>query len=167
MSHIDLGTTGAKRATWSENPRKLLKDIIDDNPNSSEAEWRRLFKAAARNEDDQIDAVLDYFLDNTIRSLMPRKAPERTAAAAARVKEARERAVYVKERVESRVREAAKIVLLELTMPNGKKLGECTGADCKRFDGWFHRLAKVVPVNKRVDETLSEKRLQQIWRQKK
>ena len=167
MTKIDLGNSGAKRATWDENPRKLLKSIIDDNPNAGDMEWRRLFVEEMENDRDQRGAVYTYYLDNNIRSLTPRKAPERAAAAAVRVKSARERAVHIKEQVESHVREAAEIVLLELVTPNGKKLGECTGADCKRFGGWYMRIAKVVPTNERVDETLSEKRLQQIWRQKK
>jgi hypothetical protein len=158
MTKIDLGNSGAKRATWDENPRKLLKSIIDDNPNAGEAEWWKLFKATAAY--DQVEAILNWWLHNNVRSLTQRseRTPPQAAAAAAQL------GGKLDDRVHD---EAEKIVLLVLGMPNGKPLSECTGADCKRFGGWFGRLVEVVPENERVGDVLSEGRLQEIWTQEK
>jgi hypothetical protein len=159
MAHIDTGVTGAKRATWREiNPRRLLRAIIDANPNGTEQEWRDDFweqvnKRAKENEQSYIFVITQYWLDNNIRSLLAEDSePDR--AAQARSHQAA---------VEQVAQQTHALLLMRLTMPNGKLLGECTGADCKRFGGWYARIGKLVPARKIVGEVLTEDRLRELW----
>src|SRR6516164_1704973 len=75
----------------------------------------------------------------------------------------RERAHSVKRQLKARVQEEAKLILLDLLMPNGKTLRNCTGADCECFGGWFTRLAKHVPAKKLVGDVLNERDVRKLW----
>ena len=54
-------------------------------------------------------------------------------------------------------------VLLDLEMPNHKKLSQCTGADCKQFSKWFATLAREVPAHKTVGQVLKGSQLKKLW----
>jgi hypothetical protein len=51
---------------------------------------------------------------------------------------------------------------LKLTMPNGKKLGDCTGQDCINFGGLFQKIGEHVPLNRRVGDVLSEEQIKNL-----
>jgi hypothetical protein len=48
-------------------------------------------------------------------------------------------------------------------MPNNKRLGDCTGAECLAFGSWMALLAKEVPSTKIVSQVLSEKQVWKFW----
>lgn len=56
----------------------------------------------------------------------------------------------------------SKIVLLELTMPNGKRLKDCTGGEVATFGNRFKLIADRVGKSRLVGEVLSEEDLQKI-----
>ncbi|XUM19751.1 hypothetical protein ACRAVF_18980 [Bradyrhizobium oligotrophicum S58] len=55
-----------------------------------------------------------------------------------------------------------KIVMLDLIMPNGKKLRECTFAEVARFGGMFTDIGKEGKPTQVIDKHLSEADLQSI-----
>jgi len=163
MTHIESGRQGAKRQTWRDvNPRKLLREIIEDDPDGDEAAWREAFIKKIVDELDGIDlegtytgACVKYTLDNAILAL----APTRKKSSKLVQKET------MKEAIDKAQTKAQAILLLHLVMPNGKPLGQCTGADCKRFGGWYAKLGKLVPKGKTVAEVLSESKVRQLWQE--
>jgi response regulator RpfG family c-di-GMP phosphodiesterase len=80
-----------------------------------------------------------------------------------RTAQKRERAAQVRSRVAERVREEAERILLDLEMPNGKLLRDCTGRDCKRFGGWYQRFAEKVGPRKPVGDVLSEQDVRKLY----
>ena len=62
-----------------------------------------------------------------------------------------------------RVREAA-VKLLDLSMPNGKPLRDCTGSDCKKFGGWLGKIAAKVGARQKVGSVLSEAQVRKLNR---
>jgi hypothetical protein len=48
-------------------------------------------------------------------------------------------------------------------LPNGKLLRNCTGSDCKRFGGWYQRLAAKVRPRKLVGNVLSEQDVRKLY----
>jgi hypothetical protein len=162
MTHVESGVTGAKRQTWRDiSPRKLLREIIEDDPKGGEAAWRTAFLAAINKELDGVDltgtyteACVLYSLDNALLALMPQyETKGRRAAQKAKTATA----------VENAQTRSQAILLLHLIMPNGKPLGQCTGADCKRFGGWYAKLAELVPARKQVADVLNESKVRELW----
>lgn len=159
MTYVDMGTTGAKRASWRDcNPRALLRDIIQSNPAADEGRWRQQFLESVQDDLDLMRAIIEYWLDNNIRSLTMLKLPD--ADAKDKILKATQAAkVALKRRIERE----AKVILLGLAMPNGKPLSKCTGADCRSFGGWFQALGRRVPARKTVGEVLTEDQVARIW----
>ena len=50
-------------------------------------------------------------------------------------------------------------------MPNDKRLGDCTGNECRQFGQWFAVLAEKVPSAEIVRNVLSEKEIFRVWEQ--
>jgi hypothetical protein len=167
---ITPGVLGAKRATWRDaNPRKLLQDIIEANPNGPETLWRKLFWERVESDDDQIQAIVAYWLDNHVRYIQDHgpDTKQETAKKGPAAQAAEQKTETVKENVKSTLREhivrEARVILLEIMMPNGKKLAQCTGADCKNFGGWLTAVATKVPAKKKVADILSEAEVRKLW----
>jgi hypothetical protein len=59
---------------------------------------------------------------------------------------------------------ARRVVLMEWLMPNGKALGDCTGAECARMGGWHRAIAKRVAPRQIVRKVLSEDDVQALWK---
>jgi hypothetical protein len=47
--------------------------------------------------------------------------------------------------------------ILQLVMPNGKKLAECTGAECIEFGGWYTAIGERVGAKNLVGKVLRER----------
>jgi hypothetical protein len=168
------GVLGAKRASQRKvNPRSLARRILDANtaaesPTKAEiARCRSLFWEAVEDDNEQLHAIVEYFLDNTLRSLLDEKAkpdPARLAEVKAKAAAATKTAT---EKVEIKVRDhierKAQLILLDLVAPNGKRLGDCTGGDCKRFGGWYGALARAVPPGSKVGKVMSEQEVRKAW----
>ena len=54
------------------------------------------------------------------------------------------------------------VLLLDLDMPNGKKLRDATGADCARAGGFYAEISKHIKPTQVVDKHLTEANLQDI-----
>jgi hypothetical protein len=53
--------------------------------------------------------------------------------------------------------------LLDWQLPNGKRLGDCTGRECRKAGGWLVRVAAKVPPRKLVRDVLDQGELQKLW----
>ena len=158
MTFINQGLIGAKRATWrNANPRLLLQKIITDLPSESEETWRELFWEKVENDTDQIRAIVEYWLDNNIRSLVQSERPQP-------IQPKKDDVNIAKDKMQRRVNLEARLQVLELVMPNNKVLGDCTGAECKKFGGWFTKLADRVPRNKTVSSVLTEAQAYKLYK---
>jgi hypothetical protein len=159
MTFIEHGTLGAFRATWRKgNPRSLLETIINKNPKASENDIYKLFWTEIEDDKELLRAITGYWLDHNYRSLTrPILQPSGEPTHAQRTIEARRQ---LKERIDYETR----VMLLDLVMPNEKKLSDCTGKECCQFGGWLQLVGRKVPATKTVGETLTETQLQGLYR---
>ena len=158
MSFIDQGTLGAYRQTWRKgNPRSILKTIIDANPKADAQAIYRLFWAAIEDDKELLQDITGYWLDHNLQSLMREAEPPTRRRTKSPV--ATPSSTKLQDRIEHEVR----IALLDLMMPNGKPLRDCTGNDCQNFNGWTSELSKRVPANNTVGSTLSEAEVYELW----
>ena len=155
MTQIDQGTLGAKRATWRDtNPRKLLRQLVEKDGEAGD--WSEEMWDTIKNDVSDIGilrAIFQYWYDNNIRSLVPELMGRRRTEQVARTAQ----------QVEAGAAQFRKLILLSLVMPNGKPLGDCTGAECRSFEGWLSQLATLVPPNQKVADVLTEEKLQELW----
>lgn len=156
------GATGAKRQSWrSANPRDLLKRIIDRDPDAELDELGNEFWAEVRKNAEMLRTiVVDYWLPNNYRSLVKPREDDQE-----RLAKQQERAAAFKDKVTAKVEEItnekAKIMLLDMLMPNGKKLRHCTGTYCSQVGGWLSEVGRIVGHGK-VGDALSEARLKKF-----
>lgn len=165
---LDTGTYGAKVQSWKKsNPRDLLKRVIDDNP----AMDKPALLAALRHElladdgIDYLDAVIEYWFANNYHSLVEMRAaqkPQTSLIAAKAAKQAKVEAI--KEKVQTRIREEAQMILLDMILPTGKALRDSTGKDCAKAGGWFAKLAEQVKPNQTVGAVMSEDQVRKLWK---
>ena len=80
-------------------------------------------------------------------------------ANAKKEKEAKQKAADI---VNGIVTTQARIVLMDMILPNGLALSECTGPDCRAAGGWLVKVADLVGDSK-VGDVLDEAKLRSIY----
>lgn len=160
MTSLDTGTYGAKRQSFRKaSPRDLLKRLMEENSRASEQKLQAMFADKVRSDDDYIDAIIEYWFANNYRSLVSK--PEAPAQKQRAVAERAARVEVIKEKIKIA---ATRIVLLDITMPNGKALRDCTGKDCAKAGGWLSKIAKSIKTTDVVGKVMSESAVQKIFR---
>lgn len=153
---VTPGQTGAKRQSWRRsNPREVLKRLIDNDPSLTEAEASDACWQIVHKNSEQMATIFEYWFANNYRSLVhpaPRKPrPVRTPA---------QRAVLtsqIREQIERKIEERARIVLLEMILPTGKQLRDSTREELIACGGWLVRVAERLDPDQTVGEAgLSE-----------
>jgi hypothetical protein len=159
------GHTGAKRTSWEHyNPRDLVIRLVRDYPNADDRTLaRHLHDRVLGDEQEYLLPILLHFVRNTLSALERSEARKASEAREKQAAEEREDVTRVKDRVTEHVRKEAEKILLDLEMPNGKLLRDCTGKDCTRFGGWYRRLAKSVGPRKLVGAMLSEEEVRKLY----
>jgi hypothetical protein len=155
------GITGAKTVSWEHyNPRDLVLRLIREYPGADDKTIARHMRdAVLGDESEYLLPCLLYVVRLTRRATEER--PPKTREE--REERSREHIAKVKERVTERVREEAEKMLLDLKMPNGKPLRDCTGSDSNRFGGRYQSLAVKVGPRKRVGDVLSEQDVRELY----
>ena len=162
MAYTEPGVTGvqpAKRATFRDiNPRRLVREIVETDPDGTEKSWRDAFWRVIKKElkgvalkDTYTEACIKIALDGAMRAELNQPTPEELAErhdAAARAR-----------------KEAEQILLLALPMPNGKMFGQCTGAECSQFGGFYAKVAELISAKQIVGDVFTEKKLRQLWKE--
>ena len=69
--------------------------------------------------------------------------------------------------MEKAIEAKAQIILLDLVLPNGKALRDCTGRDCKQMSGkmggWLQKIAERVKPTQFVGDVLKEADVRKLY----
>jgi hypothetical protein len=135
----------------------MLLDLMESHAEKTKNEIFEMFRDALA-EDQSYQRAVDwyFFLHMYDYATDPRRsgpAPDPVQRAEARV-----------QRREAIQRVAAQIVMLDLTMPNGKTMRECTGAEMAKFGNRFQKIAEKVGKTKTVGAVLSEEQVRGIMK---
>lgn len=153
-TEIRTGRIGAKRQTFAkENPRTVLLKLIADNPHDTredEANILELFWHAVRTNETALRTICEYWGTNNYRSIVYLHNPRNGIARD-------EEVAKIKASI------ASKIILSDWVLPNGKKLRDCTKADCLKQGGWLLKVGRKLKKNQTVGQVLSEEQLRQLW----
>jgi hypothetical protein len=158
MTDMNLGTTGAKRQSWAhDNPRDVLLGLIKANKSWNE---RRIFDAffdEVVGNENYMKVILEYWFANNYASLIGKRKQRKPSTGKL------ETAATVSTKINDRIEREAQTLLLEWTMPNGKRLADCTGSDCKKVGGWLSRIADKIKPTDIVGRVLSEKQVRSLY----
>jgi len=159
---LNIGGLAATKQTWRKNTvREIVAEIVSANPKATEGQLRREFRNAVRNDEDYFLAVADYSFDAAFRALSVQRERQRPSAedrairAAAAAANAAAHAKTVKGIQEQ-------LLLLNLEMPNGKRMRFCTGEEMTKFGTAYQRIAKKVGKTKMVGQVLGEKEVRAL-----
>jgi hypothetical protein len=156
------GELGATRQTWrAKSVRDLLAEIVTSSPQASDKVLLEKFVEHLREDDDYFLAAAEYAFDNALRALRREQTQPTVIQKAKRAAQKAADAVAHAKLV-SRIK--SKVVLLNLQTPNGKKLRDCSGAECRHLGGWYARIASEVAANKLVGDVLSEQQVRALYK---
>lgn len=156
--NMDLHSTGASFVAAKEdnNPREIVIEVIKSAPNATRKEQFDQFRERLSENSDEYQRAVDwYFFVNMHDYLTTSRNTKSTPAQRAAQKESQAKTV-----------EAIKdqIVILNLVMPNGKMMRDCTGAEMTMFGGSFVKVGKKVGSAKTVGSVLDEKQIRQFMK---
>jgi hypothetical protein len=161
MTHLDTGITGAKRQSWKhDNPRDTLKKIIEENPSAAKEQLLNIFTQTVfeRGNRSLLETIIEYWFANNLHSLLNSDSKLRREFGAPQV-------TKMKEQIRERIKLAAGVILMDMIMPNKKRLGDCTGAECADVGGWLSIVAARMPRSTIVSKAFTEKDLRTMLTQ--
>jgi len=168
--------TGAFRSSWrAKNPRALLEQIVADAPRQKgqtereyEASLLAIFEEAARMTGGElISTIIEYWFTNNYRSLVRSATKSDPEVVKLRKLEAEKVQQSVREAVHKKIKAEARVMLMDMMMPNGKRLRACTGNECRKLSNsvgyWLSMIGNSIGPTQKVGEALSEDKLHEFY----
>jgi len=143
------GKTGAKKQTWLKNPRELLAKIVRENPHISDDDLFEIFYDKIKSFPSMIETCIQYWFVNNLRSLRTRTFERKK----------------IDPKLAEEVEEQIIINLLDVVLPNGKKLRDSTGLECKRAGSWYTRIGERIGDGNIVKDVLTNDDLRKIYQE--
>jgi hypothetical protein len=148
------GKYGATRQSWSRTSiRVIYAEIKASKPKADHTILVKLLAERMREDDDALMAAADYIATNCEEAEIGYAKRQRSTP-----KQRTEIAEQIKATAETIKNQ---ILLLNLEMPNGKRMRFCTGTEMGRFGKAYQRIAKRVG-NKTVGAVLNEKEIRNL-----
>jgi hypothetical protein len=159
---INPGVRGHTRSTWRDEShlRGLLLNLLRNHPEEERSELEKLYLAKAKGgnfrarpaNEALIDEALLRVFDNDFGRLQTPARPQRRKAVP-----------LSDEDIAAAEQRFAKIILLDMVMPNGKKMRDCTGGEMTQFGGWYIKVGERVGIDGIVGNELNEKQVARIF----
>lgn len=161
MSNVEIGRTGAKRISVEQsNPRALLLELIDRFPHDEEKCMLRHFQEAVKDDPDMLDVVIGYAFANHWEAIHNPKKNHSIQNKKSFIKHSAQLRIGI-QRV---IKEKAQEMLMEMAMPNGKRLGDCTISYVSRLGGWLSKIVEGKNPRQTVEHVYDEDQLREMRR---
>ena len=145
-----------------EEMHRILKDVILADPNVSQAEAKETTWALFKKRDTFYRLLFDNWF-NANWDRYDSEVKDNQVVVKRKTRGSTKKSPRFKVIAKRVLKESAAIVLMNLPMPNGKNLRDCTGSECAKFGGWFASIAKVLKPNEKVGSHLSEQDLKNLY----
>ncbi len=152
-----VGYHAATRQSWQRDSiRTAIAELRDSNPKATEDRLIKLFAERMREDDELLNAAAEYAVINAVNSIAraSERPPAKPEERAARAEQQTALVENIKEQV----------MLLNLEMPNGKRMRWCTGAEMTKFGGAFTKIGKKIGATKIVGQEMDEKQVRQLMK---
>lgn len=146
--------TGANAMGWygKKNPREVLVELIEDEPDADSRRLLRKWWPIIKADDDLLEAAGTHAFYNLLKGIRQKHRDNKSKSKDAKIIE-RARIDFYKNIIKGNI-------LMDITLPNGKKLRDATFAECSAAGGWFKSLAVKGKPSEIVGKTLTEQDLQ-------
>lgn len=152
----------------------VVRSVIRENPTATETERRTMFADLIRQDDyseffdDLIVKMWQLVYNKAVRAVFPPSKVKlreigKTAKIERRTQE--QKAAATSKAVAGVVQKAKEEIasrLLDFITPNGKKLRDCTGAQCATFGSWYTKVSKAVKPNQLVGDVMDNEKLKKL-----
>lgn len=146
---LQTGKLAATRQSWSRDSiRKIIAEIQAANPRAGHKQLVKLTAERMREDDDALIAAADY----AVTAALNAQDDYRKRQSGRSQRERAQREARIEATAESIKNQ---ILLLNLEMPNGKRMRYCTGGEMAAFGKGYARIAKKAG-NKLVGQVLDE-----------
>lgn len=154
--NLDLQAKGASfiATKTADNPRDLVIEVLRLHPDAEVKSQFEKFRALLEDCGDDYQRAIDWYFFVNMRDYLVSNRNRRlnpVEIASVKIKQ-REVIEQIK----------AQIVMLDLTMPNGKAMRECTGAEMAKFGDRYQKIADRVGRSGVVGEVLNEEQVRDI-----
>jgi hypothetical protein len=157
MSMVSVSSTVTpSRRGHKESALGLYIAVIKEMPESSEHAHKLAFKRMVLSEgyEDFVAAIIQEWqaikYSTALRAARPPGLAEIKAAAQKQQRRKAEETALVKT-----AKQVMGARLMEMVAPNGKPLGDCTGAECLAFGGFYGAIGRKVGAGQVVRDVLS------------
>lgn len=150
------GVRGQTRSTWRDEShlRGLLLKLIRQHPDATRDGLEDLFLGKAKGPSFHAKPAHEALIDEALRRAFDNDFNEIHKAYRRRRKPVR----FSDEEATAAEHGLATVVLLDLVMPNGKKLRDCTGDEAGEAGGWL------LKVKERVGASSATRSARSSWR---
>jgi hypothetical protein len=126
---VNLGSKGATYQSWFRDAvRVAFRELQEQHPKAGERKLAQLLGDRARDDPEIFDAAMEYIAHNMLNAQEGYVRREQERVQLARPKRSAEERQQENEELSRQAKEAAaKILYLNMEMPNGKRLRYCTG----------------------------------------
>lgn len=126
---------------------------------------RKEFKRNNIIEEGRWETIFDQIFEVWFRCIY--RAPVSNETRASAKARSEEMLTSVMKQFERIVKQRAEVILMEMVMPNGKQLGDCTGTDirnmAKTYGPFMVRLAKRIKPRQHVRNAATEEQLKELY----
>lgn len=143
------------RQSWQKDSvRTAVAELREANPRADQPMLVRKFAEKMRTDDSLLDAAAEYVVILALNSLERQPSTQTVTSRDRAARAQREETIVavIKEQV----------MMLNMEMPNGKRMRWCTGAEMMKFGGAFQKIGKKVGSTKTVGSVLDEKQVRQF-----
>ena len=158
----ELGKEKGK-AALRINPLTLLISIIRENSDKQDWQHKLMFSRMMKAESyaEYVEIVVLEWLNLKYSTAHAAAFPPSQKDIDKQNVERMKRAAVTRAEIKKM---KAKIVgkLLQVVMPNGKPLAQCTGAECLAFGGWLTRIGEQIEPHEIVGKVLTESALTKL-----
>ncbi len=157
---LNLGTKGATRARREMlDPINLVLRIMKNHPQADVDRICSLVRDALDGPDAKYQRCFnDYCTRNHFNRLVETSGHDRKESK--RKESKRDETKKEEEKILTEIKR--QVLLLNLEMPNGKRMRYCTGAEMERFGDAYRRIASKVGKTKMVGSVLSENEVRSL-----
>ncbi len=151
---INTGFTGAKRQSFNENnPRPILKKLMEDNPSAEIDDLVPMFQSEIG--EDELQVIVAYWVNNNYHSLLNQMTRQEDIEVKKATASAKQRGIAAGIKGVTVLAERKAILILNDILPNGKKLGDSTFGELSDIGGVLSKISKLGGPEQRVRDVLS------------
>lgn len=155
--------------TIKVNMFEAYRNAVMRNPDASRKEAFGYFLTEMQRDPQYLVKLAEYYFDHQYANWQPTASGKGSTTLAATPTQQRRQEKIAARREEGKklvakeVERQRSVLLMNLQLPNGKRLRDATGAECAKAGGFYTEVSRHLKGSEVVGKQLEEKELQNIY----